>query len=150
MLSQINQLIFFHLGVTSVNEWIVDGTRQNTLAWLVLVSTNNMRKYSSHVFSRRTSWLSQYWCTLFKWEEIPNIKLIWFSWPITSVIYWIIPAMTRNMLLWLIDAGVNKCYQWPSVKFQQNDHTPKKILKTIAWFWMLKAIQVEYCKIKQI
>ena len=34
--------------------------------------------------------------------------MIWFSWPITSVIYWIIPAMTRNMLLWLIDAGINK------------------------------------------
>ena len=58
----------------------------------MLASTNNMRKDSDQVFSISLA-------TLFKREEIQNIKLIWFSWAITSVIYWIIPVMTRNILL---------------------------------------------------
>ena len=58
----------------------------------MLASTNNIGKDSDQVFSISLA-------TLFKIEEIQNIQLIWLSWPITSVIYWIIPVMTWNMLL---------------------------------------------------
>ena len=76
ILSDMNQLIWFYWLIRSVTYWLLPGSAQNTLLWLMVV------------------WISFIKITLLIWS-IENKskmlsqmnKLMWFHWAITSVNY---------------------------------------------------------------
>ena len=108
MLSQNNQLIYFHLAVTWVNYGIVSARRQNRLPLLIKVSTNNITKDSGYVICSRTCRL----CKIGKLKRNPKSH--------HKLISWFVYAMRTNTLPSLIFVSMNNEKLLSSFGLQQH------------------------------